>query len=156
MVSKNRDLLLDVGPEANGNIPPVQLTRLQALGAWLQQNGEAIYGTHPWERATGETSEGLHLRFTQKDSAVYATILGQPKSATITIKSFTPKPGTQIFLLGEPKPLVRSQESEAVHPASATIQPSISTISCKTYNNLSSKACYSLPRLLSPILARLP
>ena len=114
IVSKNGNLLLDVGPEANGTIPPVQLTRLQALGAWLHQNGEAIYGTHPWERATGETSEGLHLRFTQKDSAVYATILGQPKSATITIKSFTPKPGTQIFLLGEPKPLVRSQESDAV------------------------------------------
>ncbi len=80
--------------------------------ARLHQNGEAIYGTHPWERATGETSEGLHLRSTEKDSAVYATILGQPKSATI--KSFTPKPGTQIFLLGEPKPLVRSQESDAV------------------------------------------
>ncbi len=114
IVSKNGNLLLDVGPEANGTIPPVQLTRLQALGAWLHQNGESIYGTHPWERATGETSEGLHLRFTQKDSAVYATILGQPKSATITIKSFTPKPGTQIFLRGEPKPLVRSQESDAL------------------------------------------
>jgi len=55
IVSKNGNLLLDVGPEANGTIPPVQLTRLQALGAWLHQNGEAIYGTHPWERATGET-----------------------------------------------------------------------------------------------------
>ena len=76
IVSKNGNLLLDVGPEADGTIPPVQMSRLQALGAWLQQNGEAIYGTKPWKRAVGETAEGIPVRFTQKDSAVYATLLG--------------------------------------------------------------------------------
>jgi alpha-L-fucosidase len=114
IVSKNGNLLLDVGPEANGTIPPVQMSRLEALGAWLHQNGEAIYATHPWTRATGETSDGLHIRFTQNASAIYATLLGQPKSSSITIKSFTPKPGTQLFLLGDTKPLAWSQESDAV------------------------------------------
>ena len=110
IVSKNGNLLLDVGPEADGTIPPVQMSRLQALGAWLKQNGEAIYGTHPWKTAEGETSEGIHLRFTQKDSAVYATLLGRPKTKTITLKSLAPKAGTQIYLLGDAEPLVWSQQ----------------------------------------------
>ncbi len=75
IVSKNGNLLLDVGPEADGTIPPVQMSRLEALGAWLRINGEAIYGTHPWTRAEGETAEGIYVRFTQKDSALYATLL---------------------------------------------------------------------------------
>ena len=74
IVSKNGNLLLDVGPEADGTIPPVQMSRLLALGAWLQQNGEAIYDSQPWKRAVGETAEGIPVRFTQKDSAVYATL----------------------------------------------------------------------------------
>ena len=80
IVSKNGNLLLDVGPEADGTIPPVQMTRLQALGAWLDLNGDAIYGTHHWKPAVGQTSEGIQVRFTQKDSTVYATLLGQPGS----------------------------------------------------------------------------
>ena len=110
IVSKNGNLLLDVGPEADGTIPPVQMSRLQALGAWLKQNGEAIYGTHPWKTAEGETAEGIHLRFTQKDSAVYATLLGKPKTKTISLKSLAPKAGTQIYLLGNAEPLAWSQQ----------------------------------------------
>jgi alpha-L-fucosidase len=105
IVSKNGNLLLDVGPEADGTIPPVQMSRLQALGSWLHQNGEAIYGTHPWERAAGETSEGIRVRFTQKDSAVYATLLGRPSTASLTLKSLSTKPGSKLFLLGDPRQL---------------------------------------------------
>ncbi len=61
IVSKNGNLLLDVGPEADGTIPAVQMERLQELGAWLKQNGDAIYGTHPWKQAEGETAEGFVL-----------------------------------------------------------------------------------------------
>jgi len=66
IVSKNGNLLLDVGPEADGTIPPVQMDRLLALGAWLQMNGDAIYGTHPWKRAAGETAEGIPVPFYRK------------------------------------------------------------------------------------------
>jgi alpha-L-fucosidase len=100
IVSKNGNLLLDVGPEADGTVPTVQMKRLQALGAWLQLNGEAIYGTHPWKQAVGETSEGMKVRNTQKGSIVYAALLGQPKTATVTIKNLSPGAGAQIYLLG--------------------------------------------------------
>ena len=105
IVSKNGNLLLDVGPEADGTIPPVQMKRLQALGAWLQLNGEAIYGTHPWKRAIGQTSEGTQVRFTQKDSTIYATLLGQAKSATVVIKDLSPGAGAKVYLLGNQTPL---------------------------------------------------
>ena len=114
IVSKNGNLLLDVGPEADGTIPPVQMDRLLALGAWLQMNGDGIYGTHPWKRADGETAEGIPVRFTEKDSAVYAILLGQPKTAGITLKSLSLKVGSQIYLLGLATPLNWSQQGDAI------------------------------------------
>jgi alpha-L-fucosidase len=101
IVSKNGNLLLDVGPEDDGTIPPVQMERLQALGAWLQQNGEAIYDTEPWERAVGKTTEGDDLRFTRKGADLYVTILGAPKAETATIEGVAARPGVQVTMLGD-------------------------------------------------------
>jgi alpha-L-fucosidase len=99
IVSKNGNLLLDVGPEADGTIPTVQMDRLEALGAWLKVNGEGIYGTRPWKRAEGMTAEGLKVRFTQKDGAVYAFLLGEPKGNTVTIKDLKLKSGAEVRVL---------------------------------------------------------
>jgi alpha-L-fucosidase len=123
VVSKNGNLLLDVGPEADGTIPPVQLSRLQALGAWLHQNGEAIYGSHPWRRATGQTTEGITVRFTQKETAVYATLLGSPKTGSVTVKSLSPQTGSAIYLLGNDKPLSWSQQGEDIRVALPSALP---------------------------------
>ncbi len=48
VVSKNGNLLLNIGPRADGTIPEGMQTRLLELGRWLKKNGEAIYGTEPW------------------------------------------------------------------------------------------------------------
>jgi alpha-L-fucosidase len=104
IVSKNGNLLLDVGPEANGTIPPVQMERLKALGAWLKQNGEAIYDTVPWTHAEGKSVEGDDLRFTRKGDDLYVTILGAPKSRSLTLEKGTAG-FTSITMLGESKPL---------------------------------------------------
>jgi len=114
IVSKNGNLLLDVGPEADGTIPAVQMSRLEALGAWLKQNGEAIYATRPWIRAEGETVDHIPIRFTQKDSFLYVTLLGDPKTGRVTLKNLAPKAGSSISLLGENEALAWVQYGEDV------------------------------------------
>jgi alpha-L-fucosidase len=105
IVSKNGNLLLDVGPEADGTIPPVQMERLRALGAWLHQNGDAIYGTQPWSRAMGSSNEGIDVRFTQKNGELYAILLGTPKQSEVTLIGVAARPGTALHLLGYAQPL---------------------------------------------------
>ena len=49
LVAHGGGLTLNVGPYADGTIPLIQQERLRALGKWLEINGEAIYGTRPYE-----------------------------------------------------------------------------------------------------------
>src|SRR5699024_7375299 len=48
VVSKNGNLLINVGPRADGSVPALQSAALEQLGEWLAAHGEAIYGTRPW------------------------------------------------------------------------------------------------------------
>ncbi len=45
VVSRGGNVLLNVGPTAEGEIPPALVSRLRAIGQWLTSNGESIYGT---------------------------------------------------------------------------------------------------------------
>ena len=71
IVSKNGNLLLNVGPNPDGTIHPIQTQRLEQLGNWLAIHGEGIYETRPWIRAEGKTRDGNEIRFTQKDDVLY-------------------------------------------------------------------------------------
>nr|MBA4167407.1 alpha-L-fucosidase [Chitinophagaceae bacterium] len=49
IVSRGGNLLLDIGPTADGRIPVIMQQRLSDIGSWLRTNGEAIYGTKPYK-----------------------------------------------------------------------------------------------------------
>ena len=104
IVAHGGNLLLNVGPTGDGVIPWAQAQRLLALGWWLRTNGEAIYGSRPWTRQTGTTTEGHGVRFTTVGDALYAIVLGTPTSAEIEL-DITPDAGAQVHLLGHDQSL---------------------------------------------------
>ena len=109
IVSKNGNLLLNVGPMADGTIPENQAGRLRALGRWLDRNGAAVFDTRPWKRAKGKTTQGLDLRFTAADDTIFVTLLGTPSESEIVIESLTAPAGASIQLLGQTGDLTFSQ-----------------------------------------------
>jgi len=104
IVSKNGNLLLNVGPMPDGSIPPLQLERLKDFGKWLQMNGEALFDTTPWTRAEGtclDAKNELQVRFTQKAEDSYAILLGNPAGPSIRLKNLKAREGSIIRRVGE-------------------------------------------------------
>lgn len=68
--SKGANLLLNVGPQPDGNLPAAAVERLEAMGEWLQVNGESIYGT-----VAGSLGDGKNVVSTRRGKKVYVHIL---------------------------------------------------------------------------------
>ncbi len=99
VVAKGGNLVLGVGPTAEGLIEPEAERRLQEIGQWLKQNGAAIYGT--------KTVEHYHegnLWFTRsKDGTRCYALLAQPEDGemptTLTWEKNLPRKGSAMRLL---------------------------------------------------------
>ena len=93
-VANGGNLLLDIGPTADGRIPVIMQERLLQIGAWLKLNGDAIYGTRPWR----QSSEG-NVRYTIKGGLVYAIAEGRP-GTELALATPQPASGATVTLLG--------------------------------------------------------
>jgi len=68
-VSKNGNLLLNVGPDAKGRIPNDSIEILEKIGQWMSDNGNSIYGC-----GIASFDKPEWGRYTQKGNVLYAHI----------------------------------------------------------------------------------
>jgi alpha-L-fucosidase len=139
VVSKNGNLLLNIPLRGDGTIDADEMAFLQRIAAWMQVNGEAIFGTRPWKRyGEGPAAEAaaypfinaneriMHrftdqdIRFTAKGNTLYAIACGWPESGALTIKSLASSSSsargrvTDVHLLGHNGSLEWKQDEKGV------------------------------------------
>jgi alpha-L-fucosidase len=134
IVSKNGNLLLNIGPRSDGTIPEAVQQVLLDVGDWLNLDGEAIYGTRPWrvygEGPTKVAAGTFHdvetenytledFRFTTKSAVLYAIGLAWPTNGEAVIHSLAPTVGSEpvqsVALLGSDAKLQFEQRSDGLH-----------------------------------------
>ena len=108
VVSKNGNLLLNIGPKADGSIPKVEIDLLNEIGNWMKINGAAIYESKVWKvygegptnTSGGDFSENssmmyndLDFRFTRNKDKLYVFALNPVEGEVIKIRSLRKKNG---------------------------------------------------------------
>jgi alpha-L-fucosidase len=101
IASKGGNLLLNVGPTAEGLIPDSSVVRLKEMGVWMQKNGESIYGTSaspffklPWGRCTQKTNNGK--------TTLYLHVFNWPKDGILRVPGLKTRV-KDVFLLANTK-----------------------------------------------------
>ena len=95
-VAMGGNLLLNIGPTADGRIPVIMQQRLMDMGKWLSVNGEAIYSTRPWTTASKNAETSAF--YTTKGKDLYIIFTKYP-TKSVTIPDVVRKPEA-VYMLG--------------------------------------------------------
>jgi alpha-L-fucosidase len=102
IVSRGGNLLLDIGPDADGTIPVIMEERLAEMGAWLKVNGEAIYGTRPFT-ASKQWGAGAvpKVDYDKEYDTVYdvAQLVDRPGPGQAAIDAFFTAKGKDVYAI---------------------------------------------------------
>jgi alpha-L-fucosidase len=103
IVAKGGNFLLNIGPQPDGKLPSVAVSRLEEIGRWMDINAEAIHGTRP----IAPYKEG-RVALTRKGEVAYAIYLAADGEtappASVLMPSVRPQAGSEIRLLGHETP----------------------------------------------------
>ncbi|KAI1120450.1 alpha-L-fucosidase [Nemania abortiva] len=102
VVAKNGNLLLDIGPRADGTIVQAEVDSLREAGRWIRAHGEAIFNTTYWFVQSEVLGDGLDVRFTHTDDAFYMLFLDRPVVEDGVVRVPAPIPilkGDEVSLL---------------------------------------------------------
>lgn len=99
IVSKNGNMLMNIGPKVGGDISELQLKPLLIFGTWLKKNGVGLFGTRPWIRAEGTTTDQIPIRFAQKSDHLFAFLLDKPQTSQVIIKDLKIPQNAQVKML---------------------------------------------------------
>lgn len=131
IVSKNGNLLLNIGPKSDGTITDAETQTLLGTGKWLEVNGDAIYGTRPWKiygegptkSASGQFADQKQpftandIRFTTKGDTLFVISMGLA-TEKLNIKSLGAKAGNgnieSITMLGSNQKVNWRQRDDAL------------------------------------------
>ncbi|WP_128544709.1 alpha-L-fucosidase [Larkinella soli] len=113
VVSKNGNLLLNIAPGPDGEWHEEAYGRLKEIGAWIQTNGESVYGTQPMAPYRRD-----QWAFTRNDKAAYASYLPTENEttlpATVTLPVVPKGPKAALTLLGTKQALKWKKTGDAV------------------------------------------
>ena len=104
MVSKGGNLLLNIGPDADGTIPPIMEERLLGMGKWLEVNGEAIYESEVFSK---KATEGTY--YTKNGDTVYAITETFPSKPTV-FEKITFSNDLKVTLLGSSAKVIANEK----------------------------------------------